>query len=382
MKPFETYSLYPISIVKGSGAYIFDETGKSYLDCYGGHGVISVGHAHPEFVQAIQSQVEQLTFYSNSVKLPLQTQLAKALGEASNYDDYAIFFCNSGAESNEHALTLALEHTGRKKILAFNNGFHGRSMGAAHLTQTAKKNGKLFLDEFSTKVPINDIELVEKTLEKKEFAAVIIEGIQGVGGLDMPSESFLSDLRKVCYQTGTLLILDEIQSGYGRTGKFFAHQYAGIKADLITVAKGMGNGFPIGGVLIHPDIKPKPGLLGTTFGGNPLACAAGIAVLEIMKKEDLIQNVLQQYATLCDFFQTHFPNIPLKGKGLMFGVELDFPIASLRSSILMDHGIFTGNSAQANVMRILPPLSITRTQILQFLTSFQTTYHAEISINS
>ena len=288
MKPFDVYSLYPIEPVRGCGSYVYDAAGTEYLDLYGGHAVISVGHAHPEYVRAVSEQVARLGFYSNSVENSLQGELAERLGRVSGYDDYSLFLCNSGAEANENAMKLASFQTGRAKVLAFSKAFHGRTSGAVAATDNPAINAPFNRTPNVEFVPLNDSAAVRERLATREFAAVIIEGIQGVAGIHMPTDEFLRELREAATETGTQLILDEIQSGYGRTGRFFAHQYAGIRPDLITMAKGMGNGFPIGGVLIAPHFEARKGMLGTTFGGNHLACAAAIAVLDIIEREKQI----------------------------------------------------------------------------------------------
>ena len=290
MNLFDVYSLYDIEPVRGKGSHVFTEDGTDYLDLYGGHAVISIGHAHPHYVEAISNQVARLGFYSNSVVNSLQTLLAEKLGKASGYDDYALFLCNSGAEANENAMKLASFATGRSKILAFGKAFHGRTSGAVAATDNPAIQAPFNKTDNVTFVPLNDIEATRKALSTGEYAAVIIEGIQGVSGIHEPTAEFIRFLNKVCKMTGTLLIIDEIQSGYGRSGKFFAHQYAGIKADIITCAKGIANGFPMGAVLISPAIEAKKGMLGTTFGGNHLACAAAIAVLDVMEEENLVDN--------------------------------------------------------------------------------------------
>ena len=339
------------------------------MDLYGGHAVISIGHSHPLYVNAINEQLSKLGFYSNSVKIPLQIELANKLGELSGYNDYSLFLCNSGAEANENALKLASFHNQRKKIIAFQKSFHGRTSLAVASTddpsiqaQVNKNCDILFLalnDEAALKNALND-----------EICAVIIEGIQGVGGVNISDESFLQLLRTLCDKHGTVLILDEIQSGYGRSGHFFAHQYTNVKADLITVAKGMGNGFPVAGVLINPSFQAKHGLLGTTFGGNYLACAAGIAVLDVIKNEGLIENA----KVLGDYLLSQLKSISgikeIRGMGLMTGIELNQPCAPVRSELLNKHKIFTGTSSNKNTLRILPPLVITKSEIDQFLEAF------------
>ena len=358
MNLFDVYPLFDIEITSGKGCKIFDNKGNEYLDLYGGHAVISVGHSHPYYVKELQQQAEKLVFYSNSVQNSLQKQLAEKLGEQSGYDDYSLFLINSGAEANENALKLASFHTGKQKVLAFEKSFHGRTSAAVRTTDNPKlvsPINKGFEVDF---LPLNDIEAVKKALAKGDVCAVIIEGIQGVGGIHIPEKNFLQELRAECTKTDTVLILDEIQSGYGRSGKFFAHQYADIRPDIITVAKGMGNGFPVAGVLISPKFTATYGMLGTTFGGNHLACAAGCAVLDIMKNENLVENAANIGKYLLDELK-HFPNIKeVRGLGLMIGLEFDESVADIRKKLLFEEKIFTGVSGN-NVIRLLPPLSIT-----------------------
>lgn len=359
MDLFNVYPRFDIEPVKGKACYLYDAKGIEYLDLYGGHGVISVGHSHPHYQKRIQEQLAQLGFYSNSVQIPIQETFASLLGSLSGYEQHKLFLCNSGAEANENALKLASFHTNRRKVIAFKNGFHGRTAAALNVTDNANISAPLNHNNFHVHfLELNDFEGSEKALATKDVAAVIIEGIQGVGGLDMPSATFLQFLSKTCKQQGTLLILDEIQSGYGRTGAFFAHQHAVIEADLVTVAKGMGNGFPMAGVLIHSQIKASPGLLGTTFGGNHLACAAGCAVLEILEQEQVLQNVDKVGAWL----RSELEKIPqitqVKGKGLMLGIEMQQSIKPLRINLLKQYSILTGASKNPNVLRILPPLNI------------------------
>ena len=370
MNLFDVYPLYPIEPVKGKGSHVYDSEGKEYLDLYGGHAVISIGHAHPHYVEALSHQVSQLGFYSNSVENSLQGRLAELLGKASGYEDYSLFLCNSGAEANENAIKLASFHTGKSKILAFGKAFHGRTSGAVAATDNPKIVAPFNRTENVVFVPLNDIEAVERELSKGDFAAVIIEGIQGVAGIHLPSEEFLQSLREVTRKHSALLILDEIQSGYGRTGRFFAHQYSGIRPDVITTAKGMGNGFPIGGVLISPEIKPWHGMLGTTFGGNHLACAAAIAVLEVMEQEQLVANA----AEVGEYLLTELRKIPaakdVRGRGLMIGFDVEGSGSDMRRRLLFEKGIFTGG-AGASTVRLLPSLAITREHADQFLNAFK-----------
>ena len=369
MKLFDVYPLFDINVVKGEGCYTYDDKGNKYLDLYGGHAVISVGHSHPHYVQRITDQLNKLGFYSNSVQNFLQHELAEKLGKASGYEDYSLFLINSGAEANENALKLASFHNGRKKIISFKKAFHGRTSAAVRVTDNPKIIAPVNEDLPVIYLPLNDIEAVKAELQKGDISSVIIEGIQGVGGIQIPTISFMQELRTLCTETGTILILDEIQSGYGRSGKFFAHQYADIKPDIITVAKGMGNGFPIGGVLISPMFNPIYGMLGTTFGGNHLACAAAIAVLDIFEQEKLVENTAQIGNYLIEELRK-LPGIKeIRGQGLMIGIEFDQPIKEIRSKLLFEHKIFTGVSG-TNVIRLLPPLCLTKEQAEYFLATF------------
>ena len=370
MNLFDVYSLYPIEPVKGEGCHVFTADGSEYLDLYGGHAVISIGHAHPTYVKAVADQVGKLGFYSNSVENSLQQQFADRLGRISGYDDYALFLCNSGAEANENAMKLASFATGRKKILAFSKAFHGRTSGAVAATDNPKIQAPFNATENVEFAPLGDIKAVEEKLATGQFAAVIVEGIQGVSGIHEPGDEFLRQLREVTRTTGTLLILDEIQSGYGRTGRFFAHQYSGIRPDIITMAKGIANGFPMGAVIISPEIKAEKGMLGTTFGGNHLACAAAIAVLDVFEGENLIENAAKVGEYLLEQLRT-IPEIKeVRGHGLMIGVEIDGDASALRRKLLFDHHIFTGG-AGAHTVRLLPALSITRKDADRFLTEFK-----------
>ena len=370
MKSFDVYSAFDIEIVKASGSYLWDNHGKKYLDLYGGHAVISVGHSHPAYVNAIIRQLNNITFYSNSVKINLQNELAKKLGRLSGYQDYHLFLCNSGAEANENAFKLASFYNGRKKIISFDFAFHGRTSLAVATTDNTNIIAPVNQNNNIVFLPINDIPSLEKELDES-VCAVIIEGIQGVGGINIPSVAFLKKLRELCNEKGIMLIVDEIQSGYGRTGKFFAHQYSGIKPDIITIAKGMGNGFPIAGVIIAPGIKAKKELLGTTFGGNYLACSAGIAVLQIIEEENLIENALLQG----DYLKLKLKTIPkikeIRGEGLMIGIEFFEPCAKVRDKLLFEHSIFTGASSNKNTLRILPSLAITQSQIDVFINALK-----------
>jgi acetylornithine aminotransferase len=366
MNLFDVYPLFNIEIEKGIGCRTYDKQGVEYLDLYGGHAVISVGHSHPFFVQKISNQAEKLIFYSNSVINRFQTELAEKLGKLSGYPDYSLFLANSGAEANENALKLASFQNGRKKVIAFKNSFHGRTSAAVRVTDNAKISAPInegFEVEF---LPLNDLEAVKKSLAKKDVCAVIIEGILGIGGILIPDFTFLQELEKICKETGTILILDEIQSGYGRSGKFFAHQYAGIKPDLITVAKGMGNGYPIGGVLISPDFKASHGLLGTTFGGNHLASVAGIAVLDIMKAEHLIENAAKTGEFLMQELKKIDKIKEVRGLGLMIGLEFDEPVKEIRNKLLFEQKVFTGATG-THVIRLLPPLCLSKEDVKIFI---------------
>ena len=361
MKLFDVYPLFDLEIVSGKGCYTYDSHGTEYLDLYGGHAVISIGHSHPYYVNRITEQAQKLVFYSNSVINSLQQQLADKLGALSGYDDYSLFLINSGAEANENALKLASFHTGKKKVIAFAHSFHGRTSAAVKVTDNPRIVAPIN-DTFEVAfLPLNDMARVEQELAAGDVCAVIIEGIQGVGGIQIPEVQFLQELREACNRHHVVLILDEVQSGYGRTGKFFAHQYAGIRPDLITMAKGMGNGFPIGGVLISPRFTPVYGMLGTTFGGNHLACAAACTVLDVMRDEHLVDNAARVGQYLIDRLR-EIPQIKeVRGKGLMIGLEFDQPVKELRHKLLFEQHVFTGASG-TNVIRLLPPLSLSQEQ--------------------
>lgn len=370
MDLFEVYKLWDIEPVKGSDTTLWDKDGNIYTDLYGGHAVISVGHCHPHYVKKVQEQAATLGFYSNAVQNSLQKELAAKLGKLCGYDDYALFLCNSGAEANENALKVASFHTGKPKILAFNKAFHGRTSGAVAATDNPKIQAPFNKTGNIVFAPLNDLAAVEAELSKGDFAAVIIEGIQGVAGIYEPTTEFMQGLRELCDRLSVVLILDEIQSGYGRTGKFFAHQHYGIKADIITTAKGMGNGFPIGGVLISPSIKPSYGMLGTTFGGNHLACAAAIAVLEIIEDENLIENA----ARIGEYFRQELSSDKAvkeyRGKGLMIGLELNDEYIGLRNKLLFEKHFFTG-AAGAGVIRLLPSLTVSQETAESFVKAWK-----------
>ncbi len=369
MNLFNVYPLWNIEPVKGEGCHIWDKEGKEYLDLYGGHAVISIGHCHPVYKKMLKEQIDNLGFYSNAVQNGLQRELARKMGELCGYPDYDLFLCNSGAEANENAFKLASFHTGRKKILAIGKAFHGRTSGAVEATDNPKIQAEFNKNNNVTFVPLNDLEAAEKELQKEVYAALVIEGIQGVAGIFVPQNDYMKGLRSACSKTGTILILDEIQSGYGRTGKFFAHQHSDIKADIITVAKGIGNGFPMGGVIISPEIKAVFGMLGTTFGGNHLACTAAIAVLDVLKEEKMIDNAAEIGQYLIDNLKGNRAIKELRGKGLMIGIELNEGFSDLRNKLLFEKHIFTGG-AGANVIRLLPPLCITREIADKFLEAF------------
>ena len=367
MKLYDVYPLFDVNIVRGNGCKVWDANGTEYLDLYGGHAVISIGHCHPRYVEAVSRQVSTLGFYSNSVVNTLQSKLAETLGRISGYGDYSAFFINSGAEANENALKLSSFHNGRTRVISFSKAFHGRTSLAVEVTDNAKIIAPINANGHTTYIPLGDIEAVKAEIAKGDVTAVIIEGIQGVGGIRIPEVQFLRELQEVCNSTGTTLILDEIQSGCGRSGKFFAHQWAGIRPDIITVAKGIGNGFPIGCVLISPKFTPWAGQLGTTFGGNHLACAAAQAVLDVMDNEKLIDNANTVGAYLMQELSKIERIKEVRGRGLMIGMEFNEPIKDIRRRLLFEEHIFTGVSG-TNVIRLLPPLSLTMQQAEEFIT--------------
>ncbi|WP_031528681.1 aspartate aminotransferase family protein [Dyadobacter crusticola] len=373
---FDVYPIYDIEPVKAEGSYLWDSNGTKYLDLYGGHAVISVGHCHPEYVEKLTRQLGAISFYSNSVKISLQEELAEKLGELSGYPDYKLFLCNSGAEANENALKLASFHNGRTKVISFTKSFHGRTAGAVAATDNPSIVAPVNYKEHVTFLPFNDVQAASEGITE-EVCAVIVEGIQGVGGINVCTDEFLQTLRRKCDETGAVLILDSVQCGYGRTGKFFSHQFSGIDPDIMSMAKGMGNGFPIGGILISPKFKASYGLLGTTFGGNHLACAAGVAVLDIMKKENLIANAAEIGEYLFEGIKEIGGYKELRGRGLMIGIEYDFPVKDLRNRLLFEHKMFTG-VAGANTIRLLPSLALGKEEADLFLEALK----KEIAVTS
>ena len=376
MKLFDVYSLFDLEPVKAKGYYLWDNKEVKYLDLYGGHAVISIGHSHPHYVKRISDQLNNIGFYSNSVKIPAQQELAELLGEMSGYDEYQLFLCNSGAEANENALKLASFHTKKKKVIAFSKAFHGRTSAAVAATDNKSIVAPINETENILFLDFNDETALEKAFKENEIAAVIIEGIQGVGGIRIPTTQFLQKIESLCEKHQAVFIADEIQSGYGRTGKFFAHQFADVQPDLITMAKGMGNGFPVAGVLISPKIQPKKGMLGTTFGGNYLACAASLAVLEVMKEESLIENAQKKGDYLVDQLQDIPQIAEIRNLGLMIGIELDRPCAEIRNNLLTKHHILTGNSSDKNTLRVLPALNVGTKEIDQFIQALKSEINA------
>lgn len=374
MTLFDVYPLQPLHIVKGEGAWVWDRDGNRYLDLYGGHAVISIGHSHPHWVERIDVQLRQLAFYSNSVHLPLQTELAEKLGQVSGKENFRLFLCNSGAEANENALKLASFHTGRSKILAFRKGFHGRTSLAVAATDNPAIVAPVNRTDNVVFAPLNDLAALEQAFREHELAAVIVEGIQGVGGIRVAEPAFLQRIRALCTAHGAVFIADSVQCGYGRSGRFFAHDHAGVEADLYTVAKGMGNGFPVAGVLIGPQFEARHGMLGTTFGGNPLACAAALAVLDVIERDDLIAHSEQ----LGRYLRTELARFPvlqnLRGAGLMIGFDVPESHAGLRKDLLFQHRIFTGE-AKGGVIRLLPPLNLTQSEADWFLENLHQALH-------
>ena len=371
MNLFDVYPLYDVTPVSAKGIVVTDDKGTEYLDFYGGHAVISIGHSHPHYVKRLTDQLNKIGFYSNSVKNPLQEELATKLGELSGCENYNLFLCNSGAEANENALKLASFHTEKSRVIAFTNGFHGRTSAAVAATDNPKINAPINLQQKVTFLPLNDLEAFQNEIEKGDVCAVIIETIQGVGGLDEPTTEFYQQIASLTKANGSVLIADEVQCGFGRSGKFFAFQHHDIQPDIISVAKGMGNGFPVGGILIHEDIKASYGLLGTTFGGNHLASVATLAVLEVLEEEKLIENA----ADLEGYFKTLAAEIPqikkVKGRGLMLGLEFDFEVADLRKRLIHNQQLFTGGAKDKYVLRVLPALNITKAHLDTFFTALK-----------
>lgn len=363
MKLFDVYPRFDIHISRGFGTYVYDEAGTEYLDLYGGHAVISVGHSHPHYINRISEQLSKIGFYSNSVQMPIQDELAQKLGTASGYPDYQLFLVNSGAEAIENALKLASFNRERYKVVAFDKAFHGRTSAAVQVTDNPKIQAPLNRGIDVIRLPLNDVEALQANMSE-EVAAVIVEGIQGIGGMDEPDGEFLLEIQSLSKKFGATFILDEIQSGFGRTGHFFAHQiHQNVQPDLITIAKGMGNGFPVGGVLIAPHFEAAPGLLGTTFGGNQLACAASLGVLEIFEQENILRNVRETGAYLISKLQ-QIPQITsIRGRGLMIAMDFGFPVAELRKNLIFEKQIFTGSAKSPNTMRLLPPLTLKPTEI-------------------
>jgi len=369
MNLFDVYPINPINIVKGAGSLIYDDKGTEYLDLYGGHAVISIGHTHPHYVERLENQLHQIGFYSNSIEIPLQQQLADKLGKLSGKTDYQLFLCNSGAEANENALKLASFHNGKKKVIAFRKAFHGRTSLAVSVTDNPKIVAPVNETDNVIFLPWCDKAALEQAFATNEVSSVIIEGIQGVGGIQVATESFLRKIRTLCDQYNAVFIADSVQCGYGRTGKFFSHDFAGVDADIYSMAKGMGNGFPIGGIIISPKIKPAYGMLGTTFGGNHLACAAGLAVLEVMDNDNLMQNAEEVGNYLIEELKKFEQVKEVRGRGLMIGIEMPDELGHVRMELLKQHHIFTGE-AKPNVIRLLPALNLTRAHADRFLEAF------------
>ncbi len=369
MKLFDVYPLNDITIVKAQGSYVWDDHDQKYLDLYGGHAVISIGHTHPHYVKRLEDQLHKVGFYSNSIKIPLQIELAEKLGKVSGKEDYQLFLCNSGAEANENALKLASFYNGRKKIIAFKKAFHGRTSLAVAVTDNPNIVAPVNQTDNVIFLPFNDEVALEAAFKQNDISSVIIEGIQGVGGINVASDSFLQKIRSLCDEYNTVYIADAVQCGYGRSGKFYAHDHSGVQADIYTMAKGMGNGFPVGGISISPKIQPKHFMLGTTFGGNHLACAAALAVLEIIEQDDLIKNA----ETVGNYLIEELKKLPhineVRGKGLMIGIDLPDELKMIKRNLLFNHKIFTGE-AKPNVIRLLPALNITKVEADVFLAAF------------
>ena len=371
MKLFDVYPINNINITRGVGSLVYDNHGTEYLDLYGGHAVISIGHTNPHYVKRLEDQLHRIGFYSNSIEIPLQKELAEKLGKVSGKEDYQLFLCNSGAEANENALKLASFHNGKKKVIAFRKSFHGRTSLAVAVTDNPKIVAPVNETDNVIFLPWNDEAALEKAFTENEISSVIIEGIQGVGGIIVAGESFLRKIRSLCDAHNAVFIADSVQCGYGRTGKFFSHDFAGVNADIYTMAKGMGNGFPIGGIIISPKIQPSYGMLGTTFGGNHLACAAGLAVLEVIERDHLLQNAAEVGAYLIEEARKFEQVKEVRGRGLMIGIEMPEELAHVRKELLFKHHIFTGE-AKPNVIRLLPALNLTKAHADRFLEAFST----------
>ena len=371
MKLFDVYPLYDVTPVKAKDVFVYDENGTEYLDLYGGHAVISIGHGHPHYIKKLKDQLDNIGFYSNAIQNPLQQKLADAIGHQSCCHDYQLFLCSSGAEAIENALKLASFHTQKKRIIAFRNAFHGRTSAAVAATDNPNINTPLNKQQKVTFLEFNDSEGLENELQKGDVCAVIFEAIQGVGGLDQPSEAFVYDMDRLCKEYNSCLIADEVQSGFGRTGTFFAYQKYAIQPHIVTMAKGMGNGFPIGGILVHPSIEAKYGMLGTTFGGNHLACAASVAVLDVLEKERLQEKSKELEAYFMNQAKDILEVKQIKGRGLMLGLEFNFEVGALRKTLIYDKKIFTGGSSNKNLLRILPPLTVQKKHIDYFFKSLK-----------
>ncbi|MBB6459235.1 aspartate aminotransferase family protein [Flammeovirga kamogawensis] len=367
---FDVYPLFNIEPVKGEDVWIYDKNDEKYLDLYGGHAVISIGHSHPHYKQKLSDQLDNLVFYSNSIQNPLQKELAEKLGEASCYHDWNLFLCNSGAEANENAFKLASFYNKKTKIISFSKGFHGRTSLAVATTDNPNIVAPVNAVHDTLILPFNDVNALKKAFSESEICAVIIEGIQGIGGIYEPTEEFMQTIRTLCDETNAVFIADEIQSGYGRSGRFFAHQWYNVTPDVVTMAKGMGNGFPIGGVFISPKFEASYGMLGTTFGGNHLACAAGIAVLDVLAKENLIEKSVVLGEWIVEQLKDNPSIKEIRGKGLMLGIEMNEAVAPMRKQLLFDHKIFTGASSNKNTIRLLPPLTLTQEQAQLFVDAF------------
>ena len=371
MKLFDVYPLNDITIVKALGSYVWDDKGEKYLDMYGGHAVISIGHTHPHYVQRLQDQLHKVGFYSNSIKIPLQVELAEKLGRVSGKNEYQLFLCNSGAEANENALKLASFYNERKKIIAFKKAFHGRTSLAVAVTDNPNIVAPVNQTDNVIFLPFNDEAALEQAFQQHEISSVIIEGIQGVGGINIAADSFLQKIRSLCDEHNAVYIADSVQCGYGRSGQFYAHDHSGVQADIYTMAKGMGNGFPVAGISIAPKIQPKHFMLGTTFGGNHLACAAALAVLEIIEQDDLMTNAKNIGNYLMEELKKLPAIIEVRGRGLMIGIELPEHLKEVKKNLLFKHKIFTGE-AKPNVIRLLPALNISKTEADIFLEAIKT----------